>query len=252
VASEPAAKESPKEVRTPDSRPEASDKVSQPSVDPTGSATIGPRAPTGKGPAGALTTTGSAGVALTFDDGPDPEHTPALLDLLREEQVKATFCVVGIEVRAHPELVRRIVEEGHALCNHSWDHDLKLGTRSVKEMELDLGLTNEAIRDAVPDAQISYFRAPGGSFTADLVTVAEENGMASIHWRVDPRDWDHPAEETDRQHINRVVDTVLEETKPGAIVLSHDRSQPLTITAYKRLIPKLQAKFDLIAMPTPE
>ena len=69
-------------------------------------------------------------VALTFDDGPDPTYTPQVLALLRPYRVKATFCVVGENAQAHPDLVRQIVADGHTLCNHSWHHDVLLGTRS--------------------------------------------------------------------------------------------------------------------------
>ena len=82
------------------------------------------------GPFGSLATTGTAAVALTFDDGPDPQYTPQVLALLREYEVKATFCVVGENAQSHPDLVQAIVAEGHTLCNHSWHHDVTLGSRS--------------------------------------------------------------------------------------------------------------------------
>ncbi|WP_238450607.1 polysaccharide deacetylase family protein, partial [Micromonospora sp. 4G55] len=85
-------------------------------------------------PAGLRRATGVRAVALTFDDGPDPAWTPKILDQLRAARVKATFCLVGTEVRKHPELVVRIVREGHQLCNHSWRHDFDLGRRPVTEI----------------------------------------------------------------------------------------------------------------------
>jgi len=106
-----------------------------PSPSPSPSSPVSPASPAvstvdGNGPHGSMTVTGTASVALTFDDGPDPVNTPKILNLLQRNEVKATFCVVGTQVRAHPGLVCRIVAEGHTLCNHSWQHRLDLGTRA--------------------------------------------------------------------------------------------------------------------------
>jgi peptidoglycan/xylan/chitin deacetylase (PgdA/CDA1 family) len=201
------------------------------------------------GPANSATKTGSAAVALTFDDGPDPVQTPKMLDLLAEHHVKATFCLVGRNVVAHPELVRRIVAEGHTLCNHTWRHSLTLGKQQPAVIRADLQRTNAAIRAAVPGAAIKYLRAPGGNFTPAFVTVAAGLGMRSIYWQVDPRDWDHPAGESAAAHRAKVVTMIKRNVHEGAIVLSHDFGQPGTVTAYRSLIPWLQQRFRLIALP---
>ncbi|GAA0956586.1 hypothetical protein Vau01_002950 [Virgisporangium aurantiacum] len=198
---------------------------------------------------GALRRTGSDAVALTFDDGPDPVNTPLILDLLKQEGVKATFCLVGFRARDNPDLVRRIVAEGHTLCNHSWQHLLDLAKRPPAEIAQDLEHTNEVIRAAVPDAKIPYFRAPGGNFTKDLVRAAKQLGMTSIYWQVDPRDWEHKKEESATAHVDRLVHDIKRDTKPGAIVLSHDNKQPTTIEAYKILLPWLKQHFQLEPLP---
>jgi peptidoglycan/xylan/chitin deacetylase (PgdA/CDA1 family) len=199
----------------------------------------------GSGPADSVRRTGSTTVALTFDDGPDPVQTPKLLALLKQNNVKATFCLVGEQVQAHPDLVREIVAGGHALCNHSWNHSLKLGKLKTDAIRADLERTNAAIRAAVPDAEIVYFRAPGGNFTGRLVGVTDELAMTPLYWEVDPRDWDQPAEETDAQHVDRVVATVQKQVRRGSIVLSHDYHQPNTIAAYEILLPRLAGRFQL-------
>jgi peptidoglycan/xylan/chitin deacetylase (PgdA/CDA1 family) len=203
------------------------------------------------GPAGSRMTTGGSAIALTFDDGPDPVQTPRILDLLAEHHVKATFCLVGQNVVAHPDLVRRIVAEGHTLCNHTWRHSLTLGRQSPAAIRTDLQRTDDAIRAAAPGAKVEYLRAPGGNFTPAFVRVASELGMTSIYWQVDPRDWDHPAGETSAAHRARVIAAVEKHAHPGAIVLSHDYGQPDTIAAYRILIPWLKARYRLTAMPTP-
>jgi len=196
-----------------------------------------------------LRTTASSGVALTFDDGPSPDYTPQILDLLRTYGVKATFCVIGVNVRSHPDLVRAIVRDGHTLCNHTWAHDLNLGRRSAEEIRSDLERTNDEIHLAVPGAPITYFRHPGGNFTPAAVKIARELGMASIGWTVDPRDWD-----TGRQGpalTGRIVTVVERCTAPGAIVLSHDGGgdRRWTVEAYRTLLPWLSERFTLIALP---
>ncbi|AGL14669.1 polysaccharide deacetylase family protein [Actinoplanes sp. N902-109] len=194
-------------------------------------------------------TTGSTSVALTFDDGPDPVQTPKMLDLLKKEGVKATFCLVGENAAAHPDLVRRIAAEGHTLCNHTWNHSLTLGKQKPAAIRADLAKTNEAIRAAVPGAQIKYMRAPGGNFTPAFVKAATDLGMTSIYWRVDPRDWDHTTDSSDGTHEARVIKAVKKKVTVGAIVLSHDYGQPDTIVAYKTVIPWLKNRYNLIALP---
>ena len=225
------------------------------SSSPSGRADLSPdRPPAAKGPrhggpANSLMRTGRAGVALTFDDGPDPAQTPRLLDLLKKRHVKATFCVVGRNVAAYPGLVRRIAAEGHTLCNHTWQHSLTLGRKKPAVIRADLQRTNDAIRAAVPGAEIKYMRAPGGNFTPAFVATAAEMGMTSIYWQVDPRDWDHPAGESAAAHRAKVIRAVKKHVGKGAIVLSHDYAQPGTIAAYETLIPWLQRRYKLIALP---
>jgi peptidoglycan-N-acetylglucosamine deacetylase len=206
--------------------------------------------PHGTGPAQSLRRTGSDAVALTFDDGPDPVETPKVLALLAKYHVKATFCLVGQNVEKHPEIVQQIVEAGHTLCNHTWNHSFTIGEKSPDAIRADLAKTDAAIRAAVPDAKIPFFRAPGGYFTDRLVSVAYEEGMASLYWEVDPRDWDHSTDADDTAHTDRVIAEVQQNVRPGSIILSHDYHQPDTIAAYEDLLPWLTQNFE-IGMPVP-
>ncbi|MEH0935972.1 polysaccharide deacetylase family protein [Micromonospora psammae] len=198
----------------------------------------------GEGPLGTQVTTGSPEVALTFDDGPHPQYTPQVLDVLREFQVRATFCVVGENARNHPDLVRAIVADGHTLCNHSWNHDVMLGQRPPGTIRADLLNTNEAIRAAVPDAPIAYYRQPGGAWTYPVVSVAEELGMSPLHWTVDPSDWAAPG-------AMRIAATVTAETTAGAVVLLHDAGgdRQGTVDALRTMLPDLTSRFRLEALP---
>ncbi|WP_344488176.1 polysaccharide deacetylase family protein [Glycomyces endophyticus] len=168
------------------------------------------------GPLGTRNHTGDDSVALTFDDGPSPEWTPKVLDMLRERGIKAVFCVIGAYAEAYPELVADIAREGHTLCNHSWYHEFDLGTWSEEEIRANLQRTNDAILKAAPGADVAYFRHPGGQWTDKAIGVAADLGMESLHWAVDPSDWDDKT--TERQ----IREHVLDRTGPGAIVLLHD------------------------------
>ncbi|WP_051325564.1 polysaccharide deacetylase family protein [Glycomyces tenuis] len=167
------------------------------------------------GPMGTRDHTGSNGVALTFDDGPDPNWTPKVLAELRERGVKATFCVIGAYAEAHPDLIADIVHDGHTLCSHTWFHELDLGERSTEEIRANLQRTEDAIEKAAPGAEVEYFRHPGGQWTDRAVEVAAEMGMESLHWDIDPSDWDRRT--TEAQIRDRVLDA-----KPGSIILLHD------------------------------
>ncbi|RKR89028.1 peptidoglycan/xylan/chitin deacetylase (PgdA/CDA1 family) [Micromonospora pisi] len=209
-----------------------------PPADPTPSRPPAPRSTVG--PLDTRRTTGSRGVALTFDDGPSPDWTPKVLDQLRKAQVKATFCVVGVKVRKYPRLVARIVREGHTLCNHSWQHDLELGGRPPAEIRADLSRTNREIRRAVPGARIGYYRQPGGKWTPSVVQVSRELGMVPLHWDVDPRDWDKPG-------AAAISKRVLAQARPGSIILLHDGGgdRSGTLTACPGLFGALKQKYGI-------
>jgi peptidoglycan/xylan/chitin deacetylase (PgdA/CDA1 family) len=200
--SAPAEDERSPAERSPEPRPTA--ESPEPARDPHG------------GPMGTRDRTGSETVALTFDDGPDPDWTPRVLDELRERGVKATFCVIGAYAEAHPELIADIVHDGHTLCSHTWFHELDLGERSTEEIRANLQRTNDAIEKAAPGAEVEYFRHPGGKWTDRAVRVAAEMGMESLHWDVDPSDWDRDVTEAQiREHVS-------DRAEPGSIVLLHD------------------------------
>ncbi|GAA2330305.1 hypothetical protein GCM10010170_008180 [Dactylosporangium salmoneum] len=198
---------------------------------------------------GIIRTTGSAAVALTFDDGPGPD-TPKILQMLRQQGIKATFCLIGVNVQEYPQYVQQIVQDGHTLCNHTWKHDESLGKKSADTIRNDLQRTNDEIHKAVPDAPIKYFRHPGGNFTPLAVQIASQLGMESIGWSVDPSDW-NIKKWSGQQMTNHIVSNVRNNTKPGSIVLSHDGGgdRSATMAAYKTLLPELKAKFTLVALP---
>ncbi len=140
--------------------------------------------------------------------------------------------------------------EGHTLCNHTYLHDTKLGTCGQAQIRQDLRRTNNAIHAVVPDLPVSYFRAPGGMWTQDYVTVARQLGMIPLDWDVDPWDWNFAKYGTGDAMTTHIVSTVEERVRPGSIVLSHDNQKPTTVAAYRILLPWLAARFTLIALPS--
>ena len=184
--------------------------------------------------------TGSKAVALTFDDGPHPVWTPKVLDQLRATKVRATFCLVGTKVRQHPALVARIVREGHSLCNHSWQHDLELGKKPEADIRANLERTNREIARAVPGAKVGYYRQPGGKWTPAVTKVARSMGLVSLHWDVDPRDWDKPDSATIRHRV-------INQARAGSIVLLHDGggNRANTVAACPQIISILRKQYGI-------
>jgi peptidoglycan/xylan/chitin deacetylase (PgdA/CDA1 family) len=176
-------------------------------------------------------------IALTFDDGPDPRWTPTVLDLLGSHQIKATFCLVGQHVAQHPELVRRIAAEGHALCNHTWSHDAALQRRSPSAVRDDLERTSRAIEAASGGVGPRYFRAPAGNWAPGAVAEARRLGLGLLGWSVDPLDWRQPP-------AGEITRRVLARAGPGAIVLLHDGygARGGTVAALRTILPTLAAQ----------
>jgi peptidoglycan/xylan/chitin deacetylase (PgdA/CDA1 family) len=167
--------------------------------------------------------TGSAGIALTFDDGPSPIWTPKVLQVLAKYRVHAVFCMVGFRIRQHPELVRAVAAAGHTLCNHTVEHDPSIGRWSAKDIRADLVQNDELITAASGGVRPRYFRSPHGDFTPRIVEVARELGLASLGWRVTSSDWASPP-----PRARAIATNVLTTLRPGSIILFHDAGSPGT------------------------
>ena len=151
-------------------------------------------------------------VALTFDDGPSP-FTPAILAVLRRHHVPATFCLLGDEAQRYPTLARRIVREGHQVCNHSRDHR-DMAQLSTKLARHEVVIAERQIRDAAGVAP-TIFRFPYGSADRAARRVVRGYGMRALGWDVDPRDWTRPGAPVITGRIVRGV-------RNGSVVLMHD------------------------------
>jgi peptidoglycan-N-acetylglucosamine deacetylase len=181
-------------------------------------------------------------VALTFDDGPDPTRTPALLDALAELDVKATFFVVGAGVDAHPGVCRRIVAEGHEIGNHTYHHRY-LPLASARGVTEELVATDRAIERATGVTPV-LARPPWGARRPSTVRAFARLAKRLVLWDVNSFDWrGAPAPEVARR--------VLERARPGSIVLLHDARDggEVTIEAVRLIVPALRAKgFELVTV----
>lgn len=172
-------------------------------------------------------------VAMTFDDGPHPTLTPQLLDILKKRNIRATFYVLGRLASEYPDIVRRMVEEGHEVGNHTWSHPY-LTKLSSERVRSELEKTNDAVFKAT-GRRPATMRPPYGAINATLrKRFAEDMGMPVIMWSVDPLDWRRPGPSV-------VASRIVNGAHPGAIILAHD-IHPGTIQAMPQALDQLLAK----------
>jgi peptidoglycan/xylan/chitin deacetylase (PgdA/CDA1 family) len=177
---------------------------------------------------------GPRGVNLTIDDGPDPRWTPQVLDVLEQYGAKATFCMVGPQAQAHPDLVKDVVKAGHRLCDHSVSHDTGMDKQSEAYQSQQILDAERMITKASGGVRPMYYRAPGGAFTPYSRKLAASHGMRPLGWNVDTKDFERPG-------TDAIVETVQRELANGPTLLFHDaggdRSQ--TVEALRRVLPWL-------------
>ncbi len=153
-------------------------------------------------------------IAMTFDDGPHPSNTPRLLDMLRTRNIKATFYVIGRNVDLYPQVVRRIVNEGHEVGNHTYTHRL-LSKLSDSEVRNEISRCRDAVGRAA-GVKPRTLRPPyGGLLERQRQMVMSEFGYPTIMWNVDPLDWKN-------RNAGIVSSRILGNTTPGSIILAHD------------------------------
>ena len=172
-------------------------------------------------------------VALTFDDGPS-DLTAAVLTTLARHRVRATFFVVGREIPGRERLLRRAVDEGHELGNHTMTHGRARERRDTGYVEIaELNELIEAEAGVAP----RVYRPPYGDVDPDEIALASELGMSPVAWNVDPRDWSSGvAPQTIRARV-------LESAEPGSIILLHDGPRDMraaTLAALPSLIESLR------------
>ena len=174
-------------------------------------------------------------IALTFDDGPSPEFTPQVLDILARYNVKANFFLVGSEAELNPDLVRRIVAEGHTIGNHTWDH-VALPTLDDAGFVAQIDRTQELLR-TFTDRPANCVRPPFGKVDDRSRAAVHQRGLAVQRWTRDSNDWRRPG-------VDAIVASILAGIEPHAVMLLHDGGPDMsqTVAALPTIIESIHAR----------
>lgn len=176
-------------------------------------------------------------LALTFDDGPDERYTPQILDILKEKGIQATFFVVGERAEAHPELIARMIADGHQVGIHSYQHRhaFLLGPRATWQQIAKA----KSVVSALTGLQVCYYRPPWGSFNWFTWLACQSLGLTPVLWSVRGKDW------LAGRYAPEVVRRVVKSAHPGSVVLCHDAGgapdAPLnTVAALPHILQQLE------------
>ena len=172
-------------------------------------------------------------IALTFDDGPHPRKTEKILNILDKYNAKATFFVIGVNVQNYPNVLNKVIDNGHELGNHTFSHHI-LKSASANKIKNEILNTEDALYDHYL-IRTNLLRPPCGLYDSALVDIAKENGYKIVLWTVDTKDWAHESAEN-------IIKNVLANVKSGDIILFHDyvSGKDHSAEALDILIPKLQ------------
>lgn len=185
-------------------------------------------------------------VALTFDDGPDAVYTGQVLDILKRQNVKATFFLIGLNAEHHPEMVKRIAAEGHAIGNHTWSH-VNLPKLTAAQVQAEVGRTSDLLTEQL-GYKPSLVRPPFGSLSPVVTQQMNGLGYRVIHWSVDTRDWAGTPSAS-------IVAEVHANVKPGSIILMHSAGGKggkldNTVSALPKIIEDLRGQgYQFVTVP---
>jgi len=175
-------------------------------------------------------------VLLTFDDGPHPESTPLVLELLKEYNARAIFFVVGARIQRAPHLLRRILDEGHAVGNHSYSHPLERQFWVGSYLQ-DLKRCQNAIEQLTHERP-KFFRPPLGTFSLTSLIAPRLLGLTTVLWSVSANDWDLRSAEDARNAAERLAEELIAKPSRKDIVLMHD-DHPFVGQILETVLPQL-------------
>ena len=181
-------------------------------------------------------------IALTFDDGPWPNTTAKVLDILKKNRIKSTFFVVGQNVKNYPNLTKQIVADGHIIANHTWHHWYH--QMNAQAAAYEVANTGDIIYQTT-GVRTSLFRPPGGIMNNGVAAYAKNNKYAVIMWSADSMDYSRPA-------VPRLMNNIFREAKPGGIVLMHDGGgdRSHTVKALPEIISRFRKQgYEFVTVP---
>lgn len=171
-------------------------------------------------------------IALTFDDGPHPKYTPEILDILKKYDVKATFFLIGENVELYPDLVKRILDNGHEIGNHTFTHR-RIADYTERQLSDEMGDCENLIYEMV-EYLPKLFRPPGGKLDNKVKKLAKAFDYKVVLWNIDTRDWAHESPEAIKRNVIKNIEA-------GSIILMHDYIAPPSPTpdALELFLPSL-------------
>lgn len=179
-------------------------------------------------------------IAITFDDGPHPEFTPKVLDLLKTNNVKGTFFCIGKHIESYPELFKRIISEGHTIGNHTFNHENNFGFIKTKEVIKELESTNEII-EKISRLKVNLFRPPFGVTNPRIKRGVNTIGLQSIGWSI--RSFD-----TTSKPKKTIVESIEKNLKKGDVILLHDTSEKSVEILEQLLLFLKQNKYESVTI----
>ncbi|MEG4342981.1 polysaccharide deacetylase family protein [Microcoleus sp. A003_D6] len=180
-------------------------------------------------------------IALTFDDGPWPKTTTQILDILKENNIKATFFWVGRYLQTYPELGKQVAAAGHAIGNHTWNHQYLKYNEYGAAREID---RTSSLIEELTGVKTSMFRPPGGILNNGLAAYAQKKNYAVVMWSADSFDW--------RTLTESLMDNVMRQANSGGIVLMHDGggNRARTVKALPDIIARLRNEgYSFVTVP---
>jgi peptidoglycan/xylan/chitin deacetylase (PgdA/CDA1 family) len=191
-------------------------------------------------------------ICLTFDDGPHEVFTPIILDILKQYNIKATFFIVGNRVSDNKDIIKRIIDEGHDIGNHSYNHE-RFSEMSDQDIFDTINNTNNILNKYF-NYTPKYVRAPYGRGFKDerIISIFKKLNLIHIFWNIDPRDWDK------QNNYDAIIDNVLcglsRSIKNKSIIIFHDcndnyvENETMTIKALRKLIPILINEYQFVKL----
>ncbi|XLE12884.1 polysaccharide deacetylase family protein [Deinococcus altitudinis] len=179
--------------------------------------------------------------ALTFDDAPHPMYEPLLLDILRRENVHATFFVIGRNARAYPYFVKDMVDQGHEVGNHTYHH-VRLPPLPIADAVQELMSASQVIQ-GITGKPVRYFRPPGGDYTPATLRAAESLGLTTVFWTDDPGDFQNPG-------VRVLIERYTKTLRRGGIVLLHDNAPEMlqVLPTFLRLAQARRIELDTVGV----